>query len=182
MQDLKLKVNGKEYIVEFGFRATQCKELNSVFDFITGKTMLNSLAKVKESDTKEQKQMAAISASIETMAEANIYIMDFLFMGLVKYHGLRGKITQDILTKEDAIDLYEDFIEENPEHELANTLGLLEALKSKMESDGFFKLTGADKMMEAMTEPEQSQTQTNISDIKEQAKKAVRKTSTKTKA
>jgi hypothetical protein len=177
MQELKFSVKSKEYVVEFGFRATQCKELNSVFDFLTGKTIRDSISKSNGEENERQSNMILVEAGIQSMAESNRYVMDFLYMGLVKNHGAKGKISQDILSRDDTIDLYEEFIEENPTHELSSTLGLLEALKSKMESDGFFKLTGVDKMMEEMSKDmSATEKKTNVTEAKEEAKKSVRKT------
>jgi len=152
MQDLKFKVNEQEYEVEFTFRSSQCDEIKDIYDFFTAKKVRDMLGNESTANMSESKgQMLQIEASLEQLADANKIMPKILYVGLVQNHGKRGKITQDILSVEDAIELYADFCDENSEDELSKSFVMLEKLKSKMEEDGFFERIGLSEIMKAMS-------------------------------
>lgn len=146
---LTLHVNGIDYTVEYTFEAAESEVVNRAFDFFSGAYMLRALPDSEISETEAKVNM--LNASINAMADASKFTVDFLFMGLLEHHGRFGDMTQDILTRDDAKMMYKQFAKENQESELALHSGLFEALKKQMEEDDFFKRIGVEAMMTAIS-------------------------------
>jgi len=154
MQNLTIK----EHDVEFTFEAAESDTVQKVFDYFSGTYMLKGLKteKKEEDMTEEEKtecKIAQMDALVGGMSIIPKLSIDLLYMGLLEHHGVCGDKTQDILTRNDAKNLYKQFCKENPDSEIAMHSGLFEALKIQMETDGFFKRIGLEQMIEKMSQP-----------------------------
>lgn len=144
---MQIKVNGKEYNIEFTFEAAESEVVQKAFDFFSGAYMFKGL---KEDGTEIEKKVAQMDAMVSGISAMPKLAIDLLYMGLLENH------SDEIKSRDDAKQLYKSFCIENPDSKIAMQSGLFEALKTQMETDGFFKRIGLEQMMEKMNQPEPS--------------------------
>ena len=163
---MQIKVNGKPYTIEFTFEAAESEVVCKAYDFFSGAYMLKAMPELanaqgnKDFEVTNEMKIKQLDAMTQEASKAPKLAIDFLFMGLQEYHA------DEIQTRDNAKALYKAYCKENPDTELSYNIGLFEALKGQMETDGFFKRIGVDAMMETPKEVKQPQDHKKKSDTK----------------
>ena len=131
-----IEINGQKYDLEFTFEAADEKGLvQSMFKIVSG-------AYFFENGSKKTMAAAMINGTSEMVADLP-YISKLAFYAGLKEHN--GGITYDA-----AVELMKSYMKENK----LSFNAIFQLLKTQMEEDGFFDLTGIVEMMEAMNKTE----------------------------
>ncbi len=137
-----ININGKNYDLEFTFAAADEKGLvQSMFKVVSGAYFFN---RGKE----ESMAVAMMNGTAEMVADLPHICKQAFYAGMKEHN---GNITYD-----GAVELMKTYMKENK----LSFNALYQLLKTQMEEDGFFDLTGITEMMEKMTVGEADQEQT----------------------
>lgn len=128
---LVLKIEKKEYKIEFTIEASLCNECTEA---ITG-----LMTKIAESQSKQD-----IMGYISNMANIPQTTLTMFYAGLLEHHGEDGD--NSVNSVSDAKKLIKKYFTENPEE---NFYSLMEKLIGQMSDDGFFKQIGLAQVVEA---------------------------------
>jgi len=143
-----LTIGGKEYQIEYSFEAAEYKGcVDKAFKVISGAYMVRHGS--FDEDDKQGMMEILIDGTADMVSDLPTMVLSFLYAGLLE--------NNPVANEQEAKALFKQFIKENPQDERASFFGMFEFLKQCMEDDGFFKLTGLDKMIEKMkpeTEPQ----------------------------
>lgn len=146
---LTIKIGEKEYDLEFTFAAADEKNLiQSMFKIVSGAYFFNH--------GKEETMAAAMmNGTAEMVADLPIICKQAFYAGLKEHH--------EGITYEEAIEFMKAYMKENK----LSFNALFQLLKTQMEEDGFFKLTGIVEMMEQMSrEEEEEENEENLEQTK----------------
>lgn len=137
-----IKIGEKEYDLEFTFAAADEKNLiQSMFKIVSGAYFFNH--------GKEETMAAAMmNGTAEMVADLPMVCKQAFYAGLKEHH--------EGITYEEAIELMKAYMKENK----MSFNALFQLLKTQMEEDGFFELTGIVEMMEQMSKEEENTEQT----------------------
>jgi len=129
-----LNINGKTYDLEFSFAAAEEGNLiQSMFKVVSG-------AYFFEHGNKETMAAAMMHGTAAMVGDLPVICKQAFFAGL-KGH------TEGI-TYEDAVELMQAYMKENK----MSFNAMYQLLKTQMEEDGFFELTGITEMMQQMSQ------------------------------
>ena len=170
-----LKIGDKEYILEFSFEAAKHKQLiNKMFKMMSGSYLGRSGLTGAADETKADRAAALIDGVADMYSEMPDTAITAFYAGLMENNA--------VLNEAEARKLLKQYFKENSDDESATFPGMFNLLKECMEEDGFFKLTGLDKMLEeqmaAMTAEAQTATAQSKSG-KTQMKRKTKLTSVK---
>ena len=128
-----IEINGKAYDIEFGFVAVDEKNLiQNMFKIVSGSYFFNR--------GKEESMAAAMmNGTAEMVADLPMICKQAFYAGLKEH--------QDGISYDDAVELMKSYMKENN----LSFNSMYQLLKSCMEEDGFFELTGITEMMMEMS-------------------------------
>ena len=143
-----LTIGGKDYKVEFSFEAAEYKDcVDRVFKVVSGSYIMKN-------GPSEEGEKISIAAAV--MNGASDMVSDIPKVAMVALYA--GLLENNPVENEQAAkDLFKQFIRENPEDDRASFWGMYNFLRDCMEEDGFFKLTGMDKVIDKLNEAAEEQ-------------------------
>jgi hypothetical protein len=158
-----LTIDGKDYKVEFSFEAAEYKDcVDKAFKVVSGSYMARRSNFDK--DDKQAMMEMMIDGTADMVSDLPVVVPSFLYAGLLE--------NNPIANEQEAKALFKQFIRENPNDVRASFYGMFTFLKECMEDDGFFKLTGLDKLVEQMNqEAEKEEEKSNSVKIPQDHKK-----------
>lgn len=134
-----LKINGVEYNLEFSFAAAdEGKLIQNMFKVISGTYFFSR-------GVEETMAAAMMNGTAEMIGDLPTICKQAFYGGLKEHH---SDITYD-----EATELMKDYMKENK----INFNAMYQLLKSQMEEDGFFELTGITEMMQEMARSEETE-------------------------
>lgn len=138
-----LTIGGKDYKVEFSFEAAEYKNcVDKAFKVVSGSYMARRSNYDKED--KQAMMEMIIDGTADMVSDMPLVVTSFLYAGLLEHNPVSDEA--------EAKGLFKQFIKENPEDDRASFYGMFDFLKQCMEDDGFFKLTGLDKLVKQMNQ------------------------------
>lgn len=151
-----LSIGNKEYDLEFSFEAAKHKQLiNKMFKMMSGSYLGRSGLTGSVDETKADRAAALIDGVSDMYSDIPGTVITAFYAGLMENNA--------VLNESEAKKLLKQFFKEHPDDESATFPGMFNLLKECMQDDGFFKLTGLDKVLEkqaeAMAEEIQPETQ-----------------------
>lgn len=143
-----LTIGGKDYNVEFSFEAAEYKDcVDSIFKVISGSYIM------KNGPTDENEKISVATAILngtsDMVSDIPKIAVTALYAGLLENNPVENE--------QAAKALFKQFVKENPDDERASFWGMYDFLRDCMEEDGFFKLTGMDKVIAQMSEAAEEQ-------------------------
>lgn len=146
-----LTIGGKDYVLEFSFDAVENKPcVEKIFKMISGGYIGQEGIVGEGTETKQELASALINGTASMYAEMPDTVITAFYAGLLE--------NNPVLNKAEAKKLLKQYFKENPNEENASFFGMYELIKECMEDDGFFKLTGLDKMLAEMMKTEAEKT------------------------
>jgi hypothetical protein len=138
---LEIKVNDKEYKLEYTFRAAEDKStVQNMFNVLSGSYLIKQVNNAK---TENDVAMAMINGTSERVADIPSIVKNAFYSGLLENH--------EEITKEEAYEIMKAYMKENK----INFRKLFDDIKTCMEDDGFFELSGLIAMLETMNQTEE---------------------------
>ena len=138
-----LTIGGKEYKVEFSFEAAEYKDcVDRVFKIVSGSYLMKNGP--SEDGEKVSMATAIMDGTSDMVSDIPKIAVTVLFAGLLENNPVENE--------QAAKALFKQFVKENPDDERASFWGMYDFLRDCMEEDGFFKLTGLDKLVEKMNQ------------------------------
>lgn len=145
---MNIKVNGKEYNLEYTFEAAHDKKCVDVcWSHFSGANMIKGVA-LGEVDDGTIEQTMTMDRLIGAMSDIPGTTLYLLYAGLLENH------SDEITCEADAKAWYKQFCKENPDDEKAMDSEMLLAIKEQMEKDGFFKRIGLQDFLDQTQEEE----------------------------
>ena len=144
-----LTIGGKDYKIEFSFEAAEYKDcVDKVFKIVSGSYLM------KNGPTEDGEKISMATAIMDGTSDMVSDIPKITIITL--YAGLLEN--NPVKDEQEAKTLFKQFVKENPDDERASFWGMYDFLKNCMEDDGFFKLTGMDKVIDKLNEAAEKQT------------------------
>ena len=141
-----ITVNGKEYKLEYSFKAAEHKDtVQKMFNVLSGAYFIKktSISQNDEDLSKESVAIAMIDGTGELVSDIPHIVKTAFYSGLLE---------NEKLSEEEAYELMKNYMKENK----VSFRKLFEDIKTCMEEDGFFDLSGLTEMMKEMEENVQS--------------------------
>lgn len=136
-----LKIGDKEYILEFSFEAAKHRQLiNKMFKMMSCSYLGRSGLTGAADETKADRAAALIDGVADMYSEMPDTAITAFYAGLMENNA--------VLNEAEARKLLKQYFKENSDDESATFPGMFDLIKECMQDDGFFKLTGLDKMLE----------------------------------
>lgn len=131
-----IKANGKEYTLEYSFKAAEHNEtVQKMFNVLAGVYL------VKQINRPDANEISVADAMIEgtgqMVADIPHIVKTAFYSGLLENHGV---------SEEEAYDIMKTYMKENK----ISFKKLFDDIKECMEEDGFFDLSGLTEMVEEM--------------------------------
>lgn len=143
-----LTIGGKDYKVEFSFEAAEYKEcVDRVFKVISGSYIMKNGP--TEDGEKVSMATAIMDGTSDMISDIPKIAVTTLYAGLLENNPVENE--------QAARALFKQFVKENPEDDRASFWGMYDFLRDCMEEDGFFKLTGMDKVIDKLNEAAEEQ-------------------------
>ena len=144
---LNLKIGEKDYTLEYSFMAAEHNEtVQKMFNVVSGAYLIKKANLTSEgTENKEDMASAMIEGTAEMVADMPHIVKTAFYSGLLENHNV---------SQEEAYDLMKQYMKENK----ISFRKLFEDIKTCMEDDGFFDLSGLTEMMEEMNKSVESQT------------------------
>ena len=136
---LNLKIGEKDYTLEYSFMAAEHKEtVQKMFNVLSGAYLVKN-ANVSENLELEKENIAIVmlEGTAEMVSEIPHIVKTAFYSGLLENHEV---------TEEEAYELQKQYMKENK----IGYRKLFEDIKTCMEDDGFFDLSGLTEMMADM--------------------------------
>lgn len=138
-----LTIGGKEYQIEYTFEAAEYKFcVDKAFKVLSGGYLMRR--GLTGEGGKAEIATAMIDGTADMVSDMPSMVATFLYAGLLENNPVENE--------QEAKKLFKQFVKENPDDDRASFVGMYEYLKDCMEEDGFFKLTGLEKMLNQMAE------------------------------
>lgn len=143
-----LTVGGKEYTIEFSFEAADYKDcVGKAFKMLSGSYLVRHSAPDGDSGVAEM-MGAMVDGSADMVSDLPHFVPTMLYAGLLEHNPVADEAA--------AKSLFRQFVKENPDDERASYFGMWDFLRGCMEEDGFFKLTGLERMIRQMNQAAQA--------------------------
>lgn len=158
-----ININGNEYTLEYSFAAAEHKStVQKMFNVVSGAYLVKDATfdtkeETNNEETKKNTVATMINGVSEMVADIPHIVKTTFYSGLLE--------NQPNITEDEAYQLMKQYMKENK----ISFNKLFEDIKTCMEDDGFFDLSGLTEMMESM----------NQSMEKAQAEKPAKKTTKK---
>ena len=141
---LNLKIGEKEYTLVYSFMAAVHNEtVQKMFNVVSGAYLIRKANITGEN--KEDIANAMLEGTGEMVADIPHIVKTAFYSGLLENHNV---------SQEDAYDLMKQYMKENK----ISFKKLFDDIKTCMEDDGFFDLSGLTEMMEEMNQSVETQT------------------------
>ena len=142
-----LNINGTEYTLEYSFMAAEHNEtVQKMFNVVSGAYLIKKANLTSEgTENKEDMASAMIDGTAEMVADMPHIVKTAFYSGLLENHNV---------SQEEAYTLMKQYMKENK----ISFRKLFEDIKTCMEDDGFFDLSGLTEMMEEMNKSVEAQT------------------------
>lgn len=141
---LNLKIGEKDYTLEYSFMAAEHNEtVQKMFNVVSGAYLIRKANITGEN--KEDIANAMLEGTGEMVADIPHIVKTAFYSGLLEHHNI---------SQEDAYDLMKQYMKENK----ISFKKLFDDIKTCMEDDGFFDLSGLTEMMEEMNQSVETQT------------------------
>lgn len=141
---LNLKIGEKDYTLEYSFMAAEHNEtVQKMFNVVSGAYLIRKANITEES--KENIANAMLEGTGEMVADIPHIVKTAFYSGLLENHNV---------SQEDAYNLMKQYMKENK----ISFKKLFDDIKTCMEDDGFFDLSGLTEMMEEMNQSVEVQT------------------------
>ncbi|WP_277407829.1 hypothetical protein [Lacrimispora xylanisolvens] len=138
-----LTIGGKDYKIEFSFEAAEYKDcVDRVFKIVSGSYLMKNGP--SEEGEKVSMATAIMDGTSDMVSDIPKIAVTALYAGLLENNPVENE--------QEAKTLFKQFVKENPDDERASFWGMYDFLRECMENDGFFKLTGMDKVIAKMNE------------------------------
>lgn len=148
---MNLKVNGKEYTLEYTFEAALDKKcVDMCWNFFSGAYMMKGQP-LEGAGNETVSRVVTIDKMIDGMADAPRVALYLFYAGLLENH------SEEIKSEEDAKNLFKAFRKECKDDERATFNGMLNAIRNQMEDDGFFKDIGLQEFMDNLKNQKQTE-------------------------
>ena len=136
-----LKIGDKEYVLEFSFEAASHKGcINKMFKMMSGSYLGRSGVSGAADETKAERASALIDGVADMYSEMPNTVLTAFYAGLLENNA--------VMNEKEAGKLLKQYFKEHAGDETATFPGFFNFIKECMEDDGFFKLSGLDKMIE----------------------------------
>ena len=136
-----LKIGDKEYVLEFSFEAASHKGcINKMFKMMSGSYLGRSGVSGAADETKAERASALIDGVADMYSEMPNTVLTAFYAGLLENNA--------VMNEKEAGKLLKQYFKEHVGDETATFPGFFNLIKECMEDDGFFKLSGLDKMIE----------------------------------
>lgn len=144
---LNLKIGEKDYTLEYSFMAAEHNEtVQKMFNVVSGAYLIKKANLTSEgTENKEDMASAMIEGTAEMVADMPHIVKTAFYSGLLENHNV---------SQEEAYNLMKQYMKENK----ISFRKLFEDIKTCMEDDGFFDLSGLTEMMEEMNKSVEAQT------------------------
>lgn len=143
-----LTIGGKDYKVEFSFEAAEYKDcVDRVFKIVSGSYLMKNGP--SEDGEKVSMATAIMDGTSDMVSDIPKIAVTTLYAGLLENNPVENE--------QAARALFKQFVKENPEDDRASFWGMYDFLRDCMEEDGFFKLTGMDKVIDKLNEAAEEQ-------------------------
>lgn len=143
-----LTIGGKDYKVEFSFEAAEYKDcVDRVFKIVSGSYLMKNGP--SEDGEKVSMTTAIMDGTSDMVSDIPKIAVTTLYAGLLENNPVENE--------QAARALFKQFVKENPEDDRASFWGMYDFLRDCMEEDGFFKLTGMDKVIDKLNEAAEEQ-------------------------
>lgn len=155
-----ISIDGQEYVLEYSFAAAEHKStVQKMFNVVSGAYLVRDASFDTEEENENKKNTVAtmINGVSEMVADIPHIAKTVFYSGLLE--------NQPNISEDEAYQLMKQYMKENK----ISFNKLFEDIKTCMEDDGFFDLSGLTEMMESM----------NQSMEKAQAEKPAKKTTKK---
>lgn len=144
-----LTIGEKEYTLEYSFMAAEHKQtVQKMFEILSGAYLIKRAnitnENEEEKESKENLANAMIEGTAEMVADIPHIVKTAFYSGLLENHDL---------SENDAYLLMKQYMKENK----ISYRKLFEDIKTCMEDDGFFDLSGLTEMMEEMNSSVETQ-------------------------
>lgn len=136
-----INVNGKEYTLEYSFMAAEHKDtVQKMFYIVSGTYLTKRMSAIDKAENKaEGIADAMLEGTSEMVADIPHIVKTAFYSGLLENH----KVSET-----EAYEIMKAYMKENK----ISFRKLFEDIKTCMEDDGFFDLSGLTEMMEEMGE------------------------------
>lgn len=136
-----ITIDGKDYTLEFSFDAAENRELvQKMFNVVSGAYLVKN---EKFSENVNEKREQSVGAMIDGVSEM---VSEIPHICITAFYA--GLLENNPQTKENAKQLMKSYMKENK----ISFNKLFDEIKTCMEDDGFFDLSGLTEMMETMNE------------------------------
>lgn len=174
-----ITIGGKDYKLEYSIEASlyeDCiSQLMQFFADSVGVAGIGEAAKNLEPKDQADMLMQALKNSLVNMGSIPSVATTIFYAGLMKYQGTGKYGNRTILSRTDAAYLLEEYFEEHKEDDTGNFWDILNICMNQMAEDGFFKLTGLEKMINQIGKQEQDGEQEETPTMnREQRRKAAK--------
>jgi hypothetical protein len=145
---LNLKIGEKDYTLEYSFMAAEHKQtVQKMFAVLSCEPLVRKTSAVQEEENvkKEDIARAMLEGTGEMVADMPHIVKTVFYSGLLENHDV---------SQEDAYNLMKQYMKENK----ISFKKLFDDIKTCMEDDGFFDLSGLTEMMEEMNKSVEAQT------------------------
>lgn len=133
-----ITVNGTDYTLEYSFMAAEHKgTVQKMFNVLSGSYLVKRANVAKESSSEEAMAEAMIDGTSEMVADIPHIVKTAFYSGLLENHSV---------SEEEAYGIMKQYMKENK----ISFRKLFDDIKTCMEDDGFFDLSGLTEMMEEM--------------------------------
>lgn len=142
-----LTIGGNDYKIEYSFEAAEYKDcVDKAFKILSGGYLMrrNGIPDDDSPVAERKREMAAafVDGTGDMLSDIPKIAVTFLYGGLLE--------NNPVASEAEAKELFKQFVKENPNDERASFFGMYAFLRDCMEEDGFFKLTGLEKMIAEM--------------------------------
>lgn len=132
-----IKIKDKEYTLEFTFEAAEHKNLvQSMFNLLTGAYIAKQGVEVKN---EESATLAMINSVSDMISDMPKIVKTAFYAGLLEHHKV---------SEEESFSLLKQYMTENK----ISYKKMLDNIKTYMEEDGFFDITGLTETVQEMTQ------------------------------
>lgn len=135
-----ITVDGKEYTLEYSFMAAEHKDtVQKMFNVLSGAYLMKRASLADGENEKEAMANAMIDGTGEMVADVPHIVKTAFYSGLLENHGV---------SEEEAYEIMKAYMKENK----ISFKKLFDDIKTCMEDDGFFDLSGLTDMLNEMGE------------------------------
>lgn len=151
------KAGGKDYKLEYTLQTTLYEECSEkLMVFLASISAGDAEDENKEEKTYEeiiQKRLATIKQSVSGLAKIPQTALTLLYAGLLEHHGTGKNGDGTVRSKDDALEIASQFIEEHKEDGTGNFYDILTICLEQMGDDNFFKKAGLESVLGQIATP-----------------------------